>query len=1137
MRRYIASLLAFTTTAQYLHWAFMGLLIAPVPAWAEPTLLEQIQEKYQTAAPEDNYTGDGRLNSTLEKYEGQAPSGRNLEREIADTYYAAPPADRPVDLSGYTAPSPLQERLENSIAEARSIGAPPTPGGTAGGGIAITGKPAGALTRDADGNYIMTPSAAPAVTTELAPDQIVSAEIGHSQTESRVQDQYGDNDAIHAEGRTQINNMQTSGASDGVVLRTLKKSQEVNPAPRLSYENPLVESATSPVRDAIAGTGDWAASCNETVEETTTTIHFPVWQTNICQKPKMDNYQSCQVSRTVELPLKLVQSQGDFREFNIEVESPTKLRVTIGKKGNNYLGGSPCHVYQSKLLFELDPGYSVVRAHRSGISYDDVYKIFINGHVHENFKGANFTAGPSFSYWSIVPSGEEGRIFPLEYYRDFPMDQRLHERYAATGSPAVPSCEYSTSTTTTGEDVTAILNDLKDGKYIEFGTLLGVSGGGEGYVSFTVELNRPITPKITYTQEPEGCATAIGWTPEPENNPATCPAPANPWDPPTTPIHGCSTPIQLPGSSCKAVRWTPISRGDGGFDPSVLNLVPPMFPGDAPTRGTIYTDYMGPQTMTTDVSWIINADGYMCDPLVGQPWCVDLNRNGTTEAATECFDYDDIKATGNGCESFEANPMCREIERECAEGFLDDNGTCWIDRIEYECDIGETREQTRRTTSSACAGMLPCINGDCGEPEPERNGDFTNAMAMASVAQHMQGDMYCDDPSDPSTCRIFNGTGKFCTWETTGMGGDCCEAPEGVDVFTYVKTAYSMAQMDNYLAESAPEMVKGAYNELRQPVVDLVKPVGEMVSSAYESLVSSFVSEGTTMAGNAAGEALSATGEVVGSIVDGTLMESIQQSMMNFMRDALPDVLSEAIFTSGGTAGADAGGQAAAQFNPAIQSAMNIFGGVMMAYMVYQMIQLAMQLYSACHEYEMDTSILIAQRQCIKVGGRYEPEWDWLGVMKRQDYCCYNSMLARIVMESAVEQLGFDLTEYADPEKIVDDSRIRACKGMTPAEMAGLDWSQIDLSEWINAMIVSEILPASTDAEAIAGHRMQNQGNRETTTERTAEFFTNPDGEGDMGDRAEEIRRVMNPEDVDCSYHPRPASCEYGDVFGVSGGG
>ncbi len=1108
MRRYIASLLAVTTTAQYLHWAFMGLLIAPVPAWAEPTLLEQVQEKYQTAAPEDNYTGDGRLNSTLEKYEGQEPSGRNLEREIADTYYADPPADRPVDLSGYTAPSPLQERLENSIAEARSIGTPPTPGGTAGGGIAITGKPAGALTRDAAGNYIMTPSAAPAVTTELAPDQIVSAEIGHNQTESRVQDQYGDNDAIHAEGRTQIGNMQHSTASDGIVLRTLTAAQEANPAPRLSYESPLVNSATSPVRDVMNGTGEWAASCNDSTTTTTSEQHFQQWQTHVCRTPKRNNFESCAVRREAVLPLRLVKAEGDFLKYKIEIVDAQTLKLTLGERGNNYLSDATadgfsqhqCKVYQTTIEFVLDEGYEVASATRSAVNLDDVFKVYLNGRLHANWRGDNHSDGVSFGYWSQVPAGTNGRRFPLEYYRDFPMDRRLHSIHVGDDVGPKVKCEHQNGYDSSTADVTDLFATLAPGRKLTFEHMVGVGGSGDAFVEFTLKFNKPITPTVTYFQEPEGCATKIGWSPN--DNPKTC----------TPGVHGCSSPIQMPGNFCRAERWVTTSAGSGGFDESVLELIPPMYPGDDKTA-----------------SWEINAEGYMCDPLGDEPYCIDLNRNGAVDAATECFTYQDIRSQEDECAQYDADPMCREVERRCDPDFLDSDGTCWINEVEYECDVGQTVTRTRTTTSNACAGMLPCINGECGQPEPEINGDFTNAMAMASIAQHMQGDMHCDDPNDPATCRIFNGTGKFCTWEKTGMGGDCCEAPEGIDVFTYVKTAYSMIQMDNYLAESAPEMVKGAYNELRQPVVDLVKPVGEMVSGAYDSLVSSFVSEGTTIAGNAAGEAIGTAGDVVGSIVDGTLMESIKQGIMNFMQDALPDALSEALFTTGANG--------AAQFTPGVQSALNMFGYVMMAYMVYQMIQLAMQLYSACHEYEMDTPIMIAQRQCIKVGGNYQPDWDWLGVMKRQDYCCYNSMLARIVMEGAVEQLDFDLEEYIDPQKIVDDSKIRACKGMTPQEMAGLDWSQIDLSEWINAMIISEILPSSTDAESISGHRLQNNGGRQTTAERAAEFFTNPDGEGDMGDRAEEIRRVMNPQDVDCSYLPRPASCEYGDVFGVSGGG
>ena len=91
---------------------------------------------------------------------------------------------------------------------------------------------------------------------------------------------------------------------------------------------------------------------------------------------------------------------------------------------------------------------------------------------------------------------------------------------------------------------------------------------------------------------------------------------------------------------------------------------------------------------------------------------------------------------------------------------------------------------------------------------------------------------------------------------------------------------------------------------------------------------------------------------------------------------------------------------------------------------------------AACNQEEQTLALRKGQRLCTLVGS-YKSGRIW-----RRDYegyCCYNSRLARIVQEQGRQQLNKSYGSPQNPD----------CTGLTPEELEQLDFSQIDLSEFI----------------------------------------------------------------------------------------
>jgi conjugal transfer mating pair stabilization protein TraN len=101
----------------------------------------------------------------------------------------------------------------------------------------------------------------------------------------------------------------------------------------------------------------------------------------------------------------------------------------------------------------------------------------------------------------------------------------------------------------------------------------------------------------------------------------------------------------------------------------------------------------------------------------------------------------------------------------------------------------------------------------------------------------------------------------------------------------------------------------------------------------------------------------------------------------------------------------------------------------------------------SCDQQDLETGMLESSGRCHYVGEWCEKKWPLVGcVQKAKGYCCFNSKLARIIHEKGRPQLkAFQPAGAWGTEKPAGPN----CRGFTSAEFQMLDFSKIDLSEYL----------------------------------------------------------------------------------------
>ena len=96
--------------------------------------------------------------------------------------------------------------------------------------------------------------------------------------------------------------------------------------------------------------------------------------------------------------------------------------------------------------------------------------------------------------------------------------------------------------------------------------------------------------------------------------------------------------------------------------------------------------------------------------------------------------------------------------------------------------------------------------------------------------------------------------------------------------------------------------------------------------------------------------------------------------------------------------------------------------------------------YFSCEPEEQALQLKKGQNLCVYLGSRCTQYNMGSCLVKEEQYCCYNSRLARIVQEAAKEQFGASWGTLDRPD----------CSGLSVYEFMTLDFSKIDLSEFLS---------------------------------------------------------------------------------------
>jgi F-type Type IV secretion system, TraN len=181
---------------------------------------------------------------------------------------------------------------------------------------------------------------------------------------------------------------------------------------------------------------------------------------------------------------------------------------------------------------------------------------------------------------------------------------------------------------------------------------------------------------------------------------------------------------------------------------------------------------------------------------------------------------------------------------------------------------------------------------------------------------------------------------------------------------------------------------------------------------------------------------------------------------------------------SGMTSAATTGGNTATLtgtgVNDSLYMVCNIAYYVSIAMAVYSVVKIIATLLFGCKKEDMITDSKRAFHLCSKIGTCSKGLFDW---SKNNLYCCYASILSRIINEQGRPQIGLPWASSI-PSDLECDTAIadaaNVCNGFTPNQLSEVDFSKIDFSEYLRYL--EQMTPTPVDTASLQ-KKFQNDFN------------------------------------------------------------
>ena len=357
--------------------------------------------------------------------------------------------------------------------------------------------------------------------------------------------------------------------------------------------------------------------------------------------------------------------------------------------------------------------------------------------------------------------------------------------------------------------------------------------------------------------------------------------------------------------------------------------------------------------------------------------------------------------------------------------------------------------------SQTCASdYVGCGGTACHNPGVEWNTHLDTALGALATLDGMANDFICLETGKPpenitQSCdiRIWRGQHLECKvpiGNDIGLTPDCCE--EGLeafgqqDILAYFKMgyfAYKLAKLDVIAGHlsTLSGMVPG-WTEFYQSVSSTVQAAIDATLGPLEKAATGFLQELglVTEQGTAIGEGFLTAIE-----------QQLMQTFQTFLKEVFGDEFAKMIITEVSVEG----GGSELVFTGAVQ-------WILAVYYVYQILKIIGHILYACTEDELNLGLRRENEECVYIGKYCADEVLGVCVEQRKSFCCFNSMLAALIMASirGVQNIGGGFLVYG-----TRDESNPNCEGITLEELAQVNFSIIDLSPWLNRLRAAGIYP------------------------------------------------------------------------------
>ena len=297
---------------------------------------------------------------------------------------------------------------------------------------------------------------------------------------------------------------------------------------------------------------------------------------------------------------------------------------------------------------------------------------------------------------------------------------------------------------------------------------------------------------------------------------------------------------------------------------------------------------------------------------------------------------------------------------------------------------------TKYTVAYNCSGEIRCIGTECADASYDANLNLGKVLAAGEILNMAR----VDSMPNGGDLQIFPGKEMECQ----ASPENCCRPTTmGMSISDYVSMASSMYSMYNYASLGV-----------------------EGVAASYASTITASANTLATQLGY--GAATTVAMEEAGVCITQTTITS-----------AFGTTTMTTTMTGGTTAATTVVAPSLAI--SALGTVVSVVGVLYLAYSIGKMVY---DMTFACTEEDMETSLKLGFKLCHLVDIKRDKKL-LLFTKKTNRYCCFNSILARIIHEQGRPQLGMLWGGGNSP---------LYCRGFSVQELASLDFSQMDLTEY-----------------------------------------------------------------------------------------